>query len=67
MKIINSAMPMAASGTMSGIERKNSKAGLPRNVSRASTRAAGRQMIRQITVTTQPMKTVFTVASQTWE
>ena len=65
MNIIKSAMPMAASGTISGSDRKNSKALLPRNFSRASTRAAGRQIARQITVTIEPISTVLTVASQT--
>ena len=64
MNIISSAMPMAASGTISGIDRKNSSALLPRNRSRASTRAAGRLIARQITVTASPMPTVFNVASQ---
>ena len=65
MKIIRSAMPIAASGTIRGSVKKNSKALFPAKLSRASSRATGRQMARQIAVTTKPMKTVFTVASQT--
>jgi hypothetical protein len=67
MKVMRMPRPTAISGTISGVSKKNSIKLLPRKLSRAITRAAGRLTATHTSVTISAMTTVLAVDSSTLE